>query len=157
MARIVAEHYAPVYRFCARRIGDELAKDAAQETFLTAHRKLNRFDASSTLLTFLLGIANNQCRNMARKHRREMSFTEIWEGKSESNERSMIDREALRQAMTALSTDHREVIVMHELEGLTYDEIATVLGIPSGTVKSRLHHAFVQLRLRLVPAEEVPA
>lgn len=157
MARIVAEQYAPVYRFCARRIGGELAKDAAQETFLTAQKTLKRFNGQSTLLTFLLGIANNQCRNMARKNRMEMSFSEVWEGSSESSERSVIDRESLRQALKALTSDHREVIVMHELEGLTYEEIATILAIPAGTVKSRLHNAFIQLRLKLLPAEEVPA
>jgi RNA polymerase sigma-70 factor, ECF subfamily len=157
MARIVAEQYAPVYRFCARRIGGELAKDAAQETFLTAQRILKRFNGTCTLLTFLLGIANNQCRNMARKNRMEMSFSEVWEGSSESSERSVIDRETLRQALKALTPDHREVVVMHELEGLTYEEIATILAIPAGTVKSRLHNAFIQLRQKLIPAEEVPA
>lgn len=158
MADIVAEHYAAVYRFCARRVGPELGQDAAQETFLTAQRTLGRFNGQSALSTYLLGIALNHCRNLARKNRMEMSFSELWDGPSGvETERALIDRHALRTAMRNLSKEHREVVVMHEIEGLTYEEIASVLRIPSGTVKSRLHHAFLALRTRLLPCEEVSA
>jgi RNA polymerase sigma-70 factor (ECF subfamily) len=158
MAQVVAEHYAAVYRFCARRIGGELAKDAAQETFLTAQRTLKRYDGRSTVLTFLLGIAHNHCRNMARKNRMEISYEEVWEKPDGANAaQTVVDRETLRGALLGLSQEHREVIVMHELEGLRYEEIATVLRVPLGTVKSRLHNAFIALRTKLIPLEEVSA
>ena len=153
MAQIISEHYASVYRFCARRVGGELAGDAAQETFLTAQRKLSKFDGRSSLLSYLFGIAHNQCRNLARKNRMEISYGESWNGHAEIGEQAVIDRETLRAAMRTLSKEHREVVVMHELEGLSYEEIAAILRIPVGTVKSRLHHAFLALRQKLVPQE----
>lgn len=148
MGRIVGEHYADVFRFCARRVGSDLAEDAAQETFVTAQKAIKRFDQRSSLRTWLFGIAHNQCRNLSRKRRFEITLDEaITEGNPESG---AIQREALRAAMAKLSVEHRETVVLHEIEGLTYDEIATVLGVPSGTVKSRLHHAFLNLRQSLV-------
>lgn len=159
MAAIVTEHYPGVYRFCARRIGDELAKDAAQDTFITAQRVLKKFDGRSTLATWLLGIANNHCRNLARKRRIEMTFADPWlnEKTDDKSESTLVDREALRVALLKLSAEHREIVLMHEVEGLTYEEAASVLGVPVGTVKSRLHHAFLNLRKALMGCEEVPA
>jgi RNA polymerase sigma-70 factor (ECF subfamily) len=154
MAAIVAEHYPAVYRFCARRIGPELAQDAAQETFLIAQRAIRRFDGRSKLSTWLFGIAHNACRNLARKRRIEMTYEQAWstEPGSGSPEGTLIDREALRKAMGKLTPEHREAVVLHELEELTYEEAASVLGVPVGTVKSRLFHAFAHLR-RLLTAE----
>lgn len=149
MGRIVGEYYADVYRFCARRVRSDLAEDAAQETFVTAQKAIKQFDGRSSLRTWLFGIANNQCRNLARKRRFEITLDEALA--KDSPETGLIQREALRMAMAKLSIEHREVVVMHEIEGLGYDEIGSVLGIPSGTVKSRLHHAFLNLRQSLGP------
>jgi RNA polymerase sigma-70 factor, ECF subfamily len=160
MAAVVREHYALVYRFCARRIGPEMALDAAQETFLTAQKSLRRFDGRSSLSTWLLGIAHNHCRNMARKKKHEVTWLggEEMEAKSIQNtERAMIDRETLRQALGKLSREHREVVLLHELEGLSYEEAAHIIGVPVGTIKSRLHYAFHQLRKALLGCEEVTA
>lgn len=156
LSKLVADNYAPVFRFCARRVGPELAKDAAQETFVTVQGKLRGFDERSSFLTWVLGIAHNHCRNLARKRKFEIAFTDIWAAPSEPEEPGLIDRETLRAAILALSREHREAVVMHEIEGLSYDEIAAILKVPSGTVKSRLHHAFLILRKRLSP-EQVPA
>ncbi len=159
MAQIVTEHYPAVYRFCARRIGPELAQDAAQETFISAQGAMKRFDGRSALGTWLLGIAHNHCRNLARKKRIEMTFADTWmsDQAEDGAERTLIDREALRIALLKLSAEHREIVLMHEVEGLTYEEAASVLGVPVGTVKSRLHHAFLNLRKSLSGCEEVPA
>lgn len=161
MAQIVREHYASVYRFCARRIGEELGKDAAQEAFITAFKTLRRYNGSSTLLTWLLGIAHNHCRNMARKARTDITM-DLWEsaGASSGNfslENALVDKEALRAALRRLSVEHREVVVLHEIEGLSYEEAALILAVPVGTIKSRLHHAFLALRKQLSPAEGVSA
>lgn len=161
MAQIVQEHYASVYRFCARRIGEELGKDASQETFITAFKTLRRYNGSSTLLTWLLGIANNHCRNLARKTRTDITL-DIWEsacsfGTGVSLENALVDKEALRTALKRLTVEHREVVLLHEIEGLSYEEAAQILAVPVGTIKSRLHHAFLALRKQLVPAEGVSA
>ena len=74
---------------------------------------------------------------------------------ADSREQQIVDREALTQALNRLSDEHREIVILHELDGLTYEEAAVILKIPVGTVKSRLHHAFQQLRRSLYSAEEV--
>lgn len=155
MASIVGEHYASVYRFCARRLGPELAQDAAQETFLTAQKSLKRFEERSKLSTWLFGIAHNHCRALARKRKMEIDFEPSFEwGTTHPDPASQaVDRECLRSALGKLTTEHREVVVLHELEELTYEEIATILTVPIGTVKSRLNAAFQNLRrLMGVPA-----
>ena len=156
IAKLVSDHYPTVYRFCVRRLGPELARDAAQETFITAHRTIGRFEQRSTPLTWLLGIANNHCRNVARRSLRQIDLKEIW-AVPRSPEQSLINLAALRAAILQLSNEHRETVVMHEIEGLTYEEIAEVLKIPVGTVKSRIHSAFQALRKTLTPQEETLA
>jgi RNA polymerase sigma-70 factor (ECF subfamily) len=164
MEAVVRMHYASVYRFCVRRVGADAAQDVAQETFLTAHKQLRHFDGRSSLPTWLLGIAHNHCRNLARKRKPELTFEDEWTRIEEmdtrskaDSEKTLIDREALRCALKALSPEHREVVVLHEVEGHTYEEAALILGVPVGTVKSRLFHAFLRLRTALAGAEGVTA
>lgn len=155
IAAIAREHYDMVYRFCARRVGVDAAADTAQETFLTAQRALSRFRGASSLSTWLLGIANNECRRTARKRRCEPPTIELTEtGSADHQEEIIINRHALQQALGKLSAEHREVVLLHEVEGLSYEEAAVVLGIPVGTVKSRLHHAFANLRKWLSDYQE---
>lgn len=154
MEAIVREHYAAVYRFCARRVGPELAQDAAQETFVTAQRSMRKFDGRSSLSTWLFGIAHNHCRNLSRKQRRETCLDEAWLGGETMNqepnrEGQLIDRHALRAALAKLSPEHREAVLLHEVEGLSYEEAGHIAGVPAGTIKSRLHHAFANLRRTL--------
>jgi RNA polymerase sigma-70 factor, ECF subfamily len=152
---IAREHYDTVYRFCARRVGIDAAADTAQETFLTAQKALPKFRGASSLSTWLLGIAHNECRRMARRRRCEPPTIELVEqGSSEHHEETIINRHALQQALAKLTPEHREVVLLHEVEGLSYEEAALVLGIPVGTVKSRLHHAFANLRKSLSEHQE---
>lgn len=147
ISSLVKEHYASVYRFCARRLGEELAKDAAQETFITMQKSLRKFERKSAFETWLFGIANNSCRNIARKRKAEPYSIENWmDVPGPSEHKATEDRATLRGALIKLSDEHREVVLMHEVEEMTYSEIAEILGIPVGTVKSRLYHAFVALR-----------
>src|SRR4051812_47913855 len=77
IAEIAKQHYTTVFRFCSRRVGVEAAADAAQETFITAQRVLRGFRGDSTLKTWLLGIANNECRRMARSRRLDAPCIEL--------------------------------------------------------------------------------
>ncbi|MBI3721020.1 MAG: RNA polymerase sigma factor [Fimbriimonas ginsengisoli] len=150
ICQIARDHYDAVYRFCARRIGVEHAADLAQETFLTAQRALGRYEGRSELKIWLFGIAHNECRRMARDRRLKptpMQLDEAPDG--QDAEQTLIDREALRCALDRLSPEHRQVVLLREVEGLSYEEAGKVLGIPEGTVKSRLHHAFLLLRKSL--------
>lgn len=159
MARIVDEHYDSVFRFCVRRIGIDGAADAAQETFVTAQQRIRGFRGNSSLRTWLLGIALNHCRNQSRKFGPQMARFQPFEEDSGDQssvdpQKTMIERETLRSAFEKLSEDHKEVVLLHEVEGLTYDEAALVLGVPVGTVKSRLHYAFQNLRASLCEPQE---
>lgn len=146
---IARRHYALVYRFCARRVGVEAAPDAAQDTFLTAQRALSRYRGDSTLSTWLLGIAHNECRRIARRRRLDPPTIDLEPPGQVSPEGEIVDRHWLEVALNRLSPEHREVVLLHEVEGLSYEEAAAVLGVPAGTVKSRLHHAFQNLRRAL--------
>jgi RNA polymerase sigma-70 factor (ECF subfamily) len=155
LGELVTEHYPRVYRFCARRLGDDLAQDAAQETFLTVQRTIKRFEARSTFETWLLGIAHNHCRNLSRKKMRApMSLNDAFEKPTPDHAEQVVANEQLRCALEKLSPEHREVVLLHEVEGLTYAEVAEIAGVPEGTVKSRLYHAFRNLRELMT---EVPA
>ena len=153
ITEIARGHYDLVFRFCARRIGADSAADAAQETFLTAQRVIGKYRGEAPLKTWLLGIAHNECRRIVRKHKLEPPTLELRDNPSSSPESSWVDRQALIDAMDKLSQEHREAVVLIELDGLTYEEAGAVLGVPAGTVKSRLHYAFVVLRRALFPAE----
>ena len=157
IATLAREHYDAVFRFCCRRVGPDHAADAAQETFITAHKALKKFRGESSVTTWLFGIANNECRRISRKERvapmqLEIEVSTAVTGESEG---SLVDKQALYEAMKKLSEEHREVVVLHELDGLTYEEAAEVIGVPVGTVKSRLHHAFQHLRRLLSASPEV--
>lgn len=146
VAELAQEHYTLVFRFCARRVGLDLAADVAQETFLTAQRARAAFRGGSTATTWLLGIAMNECRRALRKQSREPQPFELDGLTTPSEEAAVIDRHTLAQALNKLSPEHREVVILHELDGLTYEQAAKVIRVPVGTVKSRLYNAFVQLR-----------
>lgn len=156
MATIARQHYDAVFRFCARRVGPDRAADVSQETFLTAQRVLHKFRGESSLTTWLFGIAHNECR---RERRRSVAeplplVVDLEIVANVQGESDIVDRHALNQALSKLSAEHREVVLLHEIEGLTYEEAAAILQVPVGTVKSRLHHAFQQMRRALFSTEE---
>ena len=136
------------------------AMDVAQEAFIKVHRYLPRFQGTSSFYTWLYRIVVNLCIDHKRKAGRatEVDFDDTLDhGKSaeeaegriqgtgfQSPEKSFRNaelREELSRAMNGLSEKHRQVILLREVEGLSYKEIAEVLEISVGTVMSRLHHA----------------
>jgi RNA polymerase sigma-70 factor (ECF subfamily) len=142
------EHYGLVFRFCARRIGAERAADAAQETFVTALRAVINFRGDSEAKTWLLGIAHNECRRVVRRDKIvdlavELDPDSVSQASAETN---WINRAVLISALRELSAEHREAVVMKEVDGLTYEEIGLILGVPAGTVKSRVHFGMMKLR-----------
>lgn len=150
IAEIARSYYDAVYRFCARRVGVDCAADVAQETFITAQRALARYRGEASLKTWLFGIAHNECRRQSRSRKAEVPLLLI-DPQGDSPEESLVNRQALQEALNKLSPEHREIVLMHEIDGLSYEEAASILGVPVGTVKSRLHHAFLNLRKALQP------
>jgi RNA polymerase sigma-70 factor, ECF subfamily len=155
MAQLAAEHYPRVFRVCARQLGSDAAADAAQETFINAQRNLHRFDHSSRFSTWLCGIALNVCRNHRRSRKDHPPLEAAWNETARGlDETGLVDRAALREALKTLPPDQLQTVLLHEVDGLTYEETAAALGIPVGTVKSRLHTAFITLR-KAMTAEEI--
>jgi RNA polymerase sigma-70 factor, ECF subfamily len=140
-------------------LGDaDEAADAVQEAFVRAYRALRRVREGSAFGPWFRAILRNHCLDRLRApHRRRASWSEetvdalAW---SEPDALAELEREelarAVRDALTALSAEHREVLVLKEMEGLDYAEIAEAAGIPAGTVASRLYHARAALKAILV-------
>jgi len=162
-ARLVRLHEGMVFGLSARLLGNaEEARDVAQEVFLQVYRQLGRFEGRSSLKTWIYRIAVNQCHNRRRFwHRRRRDREEGLEaacaeaagarGGSSPYEEARLRERARRvqEALLGLSFEHRSVLVLREVEGLTCDEVAEALRVPPGTVKSRLSRAREAMRLRL--------
>jgi RNA polymerase sigma-70 factor (ECF subfamily) len=135
------------------------AEDVAQEAFVQAYVKLASFAGQSAFYTWLYRIAFNAAISRRRKRRdetsveetRDASGNEPHDGAEQAEERLLREERAVlvRQALAALSDEHRTILVLREIEGCDYDEIAGVLEVPVGTVRSRLHRARLQLKEQL--------
>ena len=150
--RFVDLYQSRVTGFVRRMVGNpDDAADIAQETFLRAFQSFGRFDGRSSVRTWLFRIAHNLCIDRARKLDRRVEETAMIEGDEEgvmeiSDERWQPDRillddelrGAVERGIETMSEKLRAVLLLHDREELPYDEIASALGIPVGTVKSRL-------------------
>lgn len=154
IGQIARDHYDAVFRFCARRVGADAAADVTQETFVTAQRALKAFRAGSSLKTWLLGIANNECRRHSRSRRRTPQAVDLLDVEVPNPESTWISTSSLQLALKRLKPEQLEAVLLVELDGLTYEEAAQIAGVPAGTMKSRLHYAFLNLRHSLKGDEE---
>jgi RNA polymerase sigma-70 factor (ECF subfamily) len=138
---IYRQHRGPVYRFALRVSGSAAtAEDVAQETFLALLRPGQGFDSrKGALRSYLYGIARNQ---VGKRLGREVPVADRGERATPARGE---DVAAVRQALAALPLPFREVVVLCELEGLSYEEAALVCDVPVGTIRSRLHRARAQL------------
>lgn len=165
--QIVERYQHKIYGYVKRLVGNETdAEDITQEVFLKALTSLRSFREESSLQTWLFRIATNLCRDMHRRRQREKGWLPLWrrvDGEDDSGEENAIEipderanpenlvlsaelNEMLLQAIDRLPLAMREVLVLHDMESMSYEEIACALGIPLGTVKSRLFHARARLR-----------
>ena len=151
--QIMHRHAKRLYALAASMVGNPAdAEDVVQETFLGAYKQLAAFQGRSSLKTWLTRICVLQVSKLyrSRKVRRMAPLGSDVPGGHEPSVGSPVghaDRRADVQAMLAsLSPEHREVLVLRELQGLSYKEIADVLGVPQGTVESRLFRARQQLK-----------
>jgi RNA polymerase sigma-70 factor, ECF subfamily len=134
------------------------AEEVAQETFLRAHRALAEFRGDAKLSTWLYAIASRLCLNRIASGERRLSRAHVdgldrlpaGEGGEPGADLERSEREAaLHRAIAELPEDRRIVVVLRDLEGLTYDEIAAALSLEPGTVRSRLHRARLDLKEKL--------
>jgi RNA polymerase sigma-70 factor (ECF subfamily) len=160
---LVRRHERPVFRLALRMLGNrEEAEDVAQEALLSLHRHGHRFRRESRFSTFVYRVTTNAALN----RRRTL-------GRSRTRERLLAQRHAssfdapagprdpgeaaagaevqarVHEALMELTPDLRAAVVLYDIEGLAYGDIARVLEVPEGTVKSRIHRARNALRERL--------
>ena len=154
----LAERYQDrVYKQVLPIVGDENdAMDVTQETFLQALSHLDSFRRSSRFYTWLYRIAYNCAVGWLRRRRRTVSIDTVTEDYGETfvSKVDAPDRRAiaaddvgiLREALNKLSDEYRIPLILREMEGQNYEQIAETLNIPVGTVRSRLHRARASLR-----------
>lgn len=166
---LVRRHERRVFGLLLRMLGSrEEAEDAAQETFLNLHRSGHRFRRESRFSTFVYRVAVNAALNRRRTlGRRRAQLERLGERQAagddlQSAPRGPEDSTAggeiqvrVQREIRALSPILRAPLVLHDLEGLAYGEIARVLCVAEGTVKSRIHRARKALRIRLQDLVEI--
>lgn len=146
---LVKRHQDAVYRTCYRILGSkEDAEDAAQEAFIRAYKKLDSFQGRSAFKTWMLRLAINVSLN-EHARRREAPLKDMLPEPTLGPEDQAIKSEAasrLHEALRLVQSNHRAAVVLHDLEGLTYEESAASLGVPEGTVKSWVHRGRKRLK-----------
>ncbi len=170
---MLVEHYQNrLYALAYRMLGDpEAAADATQDAFLAAYRNIRRYRGGS-FIAWLLRIATNACYDQlrARKRRPQISldavepdadeaprqFTDSGESPDERILRDELAREIERR-LQELPDDQRLAVILSDIQGYSYDEIAAATGWPLGTVKSRLSRGRTHLRDALRAGELLPA
>lgn len=164
---LVRRHQDRLYHSIYRVLDNaEDAYDAVQEAFLNAYQSLNSFKGDAEFFTWLYRIAFNTAISLKRKRRAvlrlewdqgdrpgmEPADESAYSSPSSNLERSE-DEAALQDALNRLSPEHRAVLVLKDLEGQKYEDIAEILAVPIGTIRSRLHRARVELRDLLIEGE----
>ncbi len=149
------EHYPAVLRLALRLTGrQEDAEDIAQETFVVARQKMGTFRGSSTLRTWIHRIAFNEYK-MWRRKRRPLQLAEFDRPSNDSGIAAFETGHILENAMQSLPAKQREAFILFEVEQLSMQEVAHVLGVPIGTAKARVHYARQGLRRQLEGGPEV--
>lgn len=168
---LVEQHYLLVYNTAYRMLGDsDSAADATQTAFVRAYRSLGRFRGTSAFSTWLYRIVCNVCLDSLRSRRSDVVSLDVdHEDDGDPHELSLPDttgepgahaeqserQQAVHRALGQLSEDYRLVLALYDLMGFSYDEIADILQVPLGTVKSRLNRARLALKDVLAPDMEL--
>ncbi len=169
--KLVTRYQNKIMGYVARMTnGDrEEAEDITQEAFIKAYRNLDSFRGQASFSTWLYKIATNLCIDRARTRKRRpqqaYSLDEPFDKEEDSGGREIADlrfepskgverdelRTLVRQTVSEMPEKQRQVLIMCDLQGMAYENIAEVLSIPLGTVKSRIFHARADLARRLKP------
>jgi RNA polymerase sigma-70 factor, ECF subfamily len=171
--RLVRLHQDRVYGLCLRMMGNrEEAEDLAQEVFLTVYNSIRSFREESLLSTWIYRITRNHCLNRLkflkrRAHERKQPLDETQQadlagdnihqavsGRVPRPDRLVEGKQMeaiIQKQIGKLSGEHRELIVLRDIEHLSYEEIQDITGLAAGTVKSRLHRARMELARMMAP------
>lgn len=159
---LVARHQDRVFSAVSRFCGNvEDAADIVQRAFINAFRKIGDFKGDSAFSTWIYRIAFNQAISFRRENRRpsvsiySKDDEKVVEPAVEENPTEKMEgeetRKKVQQALDLLEEGDRQIILLKDLQGHSYDEIADIMQIPKGTVRSRLHRARLELKAKLKP------
>lgn len=166
---LVERHRVRMFHLVSRLVGPDEADDVTQEVFIAAYRSLHGFRREARFSTWLYRIALHTCARHVKARgarRRREALVPVWaeSGSPDDTLETPDDsqnpaelalrgelQEHVRRAIADLPEKHRAVIVLRDLQELSYQEIAEIVGCPIGTVRSRLHHATAELARRLRP------
>lgn len=168
---LILKHEKIVYNVALRMMNHgEDAKDISQEVFLKAYRSLSNFDERSAFSTWLYRITHNTCIDEMRKRKGKQSYSleEELENEEGSMQRQIADegdtpeesllreeqKSEILQALDNLSAEHKAAIILRDVKGLSYEEIAEILELSLGTVKSRISRGRNQLKKEILKMRE---
>lgn len=158
---LIKSYSKQVYNILLRILGNqEDAKDVSQEVFIKVYRKINTFQGESEFFTWLYRITLNAAKDFTKKKKVHLSVNELNDSGHElpqdkgSNPEAVFvkveRKDAILKALMEIKEDQREIIVLRDIQGLSYEEISNILGIELGTVKSRINRARTRLREILI-------
>jgi RNA polymerase sigma-70 factor (ECF subfamily) len=150
---LIEKYQEMVFTVAYRVLGDEsAAKDAAQESFLSAYLSLGHFKGNSRFSSWLVSIALNKCRDMLRRRKEAVPLPDMadtlrsgGEGPLEQLETKQT-RDMLQAALNMLPNDYREAVVLKHVQGLDYHEMSELCGVSEGALKVRVHRGREMLR-----------
>ena len=170
-SHLVRSYEKKAFNFTYRMLKDvHLAEDATQEAFLRVFSKIDTFRGNSSFSTWFYTILNNICLDILRKKSRQAETTTLYQQNDDEEFELQIEDtspgpherlqkkdalKSLEKAISKLSKEHKAVIILRDIEDKEYDEIAQILGISLGTVKSRLSRARLALRKILEDEKEL--
>lgn len=152
--QLVDRHQRRIYNLCYRMLGrTEDARDVTQDVFLTALRKLPSFRGDAAFATWLHRVAVNACYDALRRRQRHPDSAELGEDPAPSDRVQggidpadvAADVVDVQRALALVPEDFRAVLILHDAQDVAYEDIARILEVPLGTVKSRLHRGRVSL------------
>ncbi len=170
---LLALYENKILNYCYRMLGNRTdAEDATQEVFVKLYRFIGSFTGQSAFSTWLYKIASNVCLDYLRKNKKHTSDTVSLHQQNAEGEEFLMNIEdkgltpyesaqmseaqrVLALALEQLSEDQRKVVVLRDVEGLSYEEIGEVMGIAEGTVKSRINRARLALKKLLEKDREL--
>lgn len=172
---LVRRYQDRVYNLCFRFLRErEVAEEIAQDVFVAVYKHVEGFKGDSKFSTWLFRVVANHCHNKSkylrrRKHKLQDSIDAPIEGEDGELRRELPDdpdrspeelatrrglNEMIQAAIAELDEDHRVIVLLRDVEDMSYEEIGEVLGLAEGTVKSRLHRARNELRAKLSKTPE---
>jgi len=166
---LVREFQGPIFNLLFRMLGNrEEAEDLAQEVFVTVFKKIHTFRGESSISAWIYRVASNMCKNrqkyLGRRYHNRPSKTAIEENNIDdpnsfrttgriSRPDELLEgyqmEKLLQQAISELEEEPRLILVLRDIQGVSYEDIATITALPLGTVKSRLHRARMSLKEKI--------